>query len=404
MLRDVKTIPTIHNINYLFDILEALHMSKCTFEEIRKVVKNSRRDIELDRVAFSLSEKYLSEKEKQASYMWNQSAKNLRELMILGLVKEKRLKYSITITERENVELYKREKFELTEDGMSIAGLVENNFDKVVDTVLEKMYFTHRKLRDFIQVMKQNEFILFPEISTELVKNATKNPKEYINFISNIAGEIINTDVKVLNKHSVKDVISYLEGYISSRLRSNRIVTGQVAGIALKSVNRGIKNVMFDELGMKIDIPSFEVMLNWCKQFRICNYARNIPNMNGLIVYMTASITSNEELDIKHRNKELVLNQVLEEIPRLFFKFKTTGSPWASVYPIRSAICFNNRIDDETFDEIITDIVNRDINVNYKLALETDVWASPPRSTRPLMINRKERKDIISIYDLKGGF
>lgn len=67
VLREIKTIPTIHNIIYLIDILKAIGRGKCNSQQIRHTVAHSRRRIELRGiVGFSLGERY----RKPAQMIW----------------------------------------------------------------------------------------------------------------------------------------------------------------------------------------------------------------------------------------------------------------------------------------------------------------------------------------------
>jgi len=402
VLRELKTIPTIHNIVYLIDILKAMGRGKCSFEEIKRTVADSRRRIELrERVGFSLSERSLGDKERDLSYMWNQSAKNLRELMQLGLVRARPLKYSLPAGERASVEAARQEQYELTEDGLRLVRLAENNLDAALDKVLDLMYKLHPRLRAFIAAMQKKEVLLFPEMTVEMVKEASIAPREYVKHVCKTAGELLKDTIDP--ESNIQEKVSHLEGYVLARLGASRIGKGKLEGVVTKSVNRGIKNLVLGELELDIDIPSFEVLTNWCRQFRICNFARGLPDMPGLTLYSTANVEINETLIIKRRTKEMVLSSVVEEIPRFFYKFKKRGSPWMSIYPVRAAVCFKSRIDDEVFDEIINDIVNKRVEVDYKLALDTAIWTAPSRSTKPVLVNGRGKVSIISIYEWKGG-
>jgi len=402
VLREIKTIPTIHNMVYLIDVLKAMGCGKCSFEEIRQTVVNSRRRIELrERAGFSLGERYLGSKERELSYMWNQSAKNLRELMQLELVKERPLKYSLPTGERASAETARRERYELTEEGLRLVRLAESNLDIALDKFLDLMYKLHLRLRAFITATQKNEVLLFPEMTMEMNKEVSIEPKDYVKHICKAAGELLKDTIG--SELNIQEKTSYLEGYVLARLRSSHIGKSKLAGVVIKSVNRGIKNLLLGELKLDIDIPTFEVLTNWCKQFRICNFARGLPDMPGLTLYSTANVETNETLVVKRRTKEIVLYSVIEDLPRFFRRFKTRGSPWASIYPIRAAVCFKNRIDDRVFDEIISDIVNNRVDIDYKLALDAATWAAPSRSTKPVLVNRRGKINIISIYEWKGG-
>lgn len=402
VLREIKTIPTIHSIVYLIDVLKTMGGGKCSFEEIRRTVVASRRRIELrERAGFSLGERYLSGKERELSYMWNQSAKNLRELMQLELVKERPLKYSLPVGESASVEMARRERYELTEEGLRLARAAESGLDITLDKILGLMYKLHPRLRAFITAMQKNEVLLFPEMTAEMVKRVSIEPKEYVKSVCRMVGELLKNTIS--SESNIQEKVSYLEGYVLARLKSSRIGKGKLEGVVIKSTNRGIKNLLLGELELDIDIPSFEVLTNWCKQFRICNFARRLPDMLGLTLYSTANVETNETLIIKRLTKEMVLSSVIEEIPRFFYRFKKRGSPWMSIYPVRAAVCFRNRINDEVFDEIISDIVNKRVDVDYKLALDTAIWAAPSRSTKPVLVNGRGKVSIISIYEWKGG-
>jgi len=97
----------------------------------------------------------------------------------------------------------------------------------------------------------------------------------------------------------------------------------------------------------------------------------------------------------------MVKDLVVEDIPVYFQKLKTPGSPWASIYPLRAELCFKSRINDEIFDEIIRDIFFQRISVPYKISLESDLWATPPPSIRPLLLYEHQRRNIISVYNVK---
>jgi hypothetical protein len=402
VMREIKTIPTIHSIFYLIDILKAMGRGECSFEEIQSSVKNSRKKIESsERGGFSLGKRNLSVKEKELSYMWNQSAKNLRELMQLELVKERPLKYSVPSGERDVVETYRRERYELTEEGLRLARVAKSDLDIALDEILGLMYKLHPRFRAFVTAMQKNEVFLFPEITAEMVKRPSIGTKEYVEYVCRTAGELLKNTRSL--ESSVQEMVSYLEGYVMARLKSSRIGKGKLEDVVIKSMNRGIKNLLFKELRLDIDIPSFEVLTNWCKQFRICNFARGLPDMPGLTLYSTANVETNETIIITRRTKEMVLSSVIEDTPKFFFKFKTRGSPWTSIYPIRAAVCFKNRIDDEVFDDIISDIVNKGVDIDYKLAVDAAIWATPSRSTRPVLVNGRGKVSIISIYEWKGG-
>jgi hypothetical protein len=404
LLGEIKTIPTIHNIVYLIDILKAIANDRDSFEEIRRTVAESRRTIESkERVAHSMGEKYLDAKDSDPSYMWNQSAKNLHELMQLGLVKERPLKYSFSSGDKVTAEPARRETYELTEDGWHIARLAESHYDMTIYNVLELMYKAHPKLRAFIDILQKNEVLFFPELTVETIEGVPIQPKEYIEYVCTLAAEQVQKRYGTEFDISEKDVASNLENYVLARMQSTRAPRGSLASFVLKAVNRGTKSLILAKKGLKVDIPSFEVMTNWVKQLRICNFARGLPDMRGLTLYLTAYIKTDGELVVKRRTKEQVLYSVLEDIPKFFYQFKTKGSPWASIYPIRAAVCFKNRIDDEVFDEIIRDIFYKRVSIDYKLALETDLWSAPFRSTKPLTLNGEKKRNIISVYDWKGG-
>lgn len=399
---EIKTIPTIHNITYLIDVLKAMGSGKCSFEAIRRTVADSRRRIELrERVGFSLSEKRLGDREKELSYMWNQSAKNMRELMLLGLVRGQPLKYTISTRERASIEVDQRQRYELTEEGLRLASLAESDPYETFDEILNLMYMLHPRLRAFIAVIQKNEVLFLPEIKGEKTQEVAAEPNEYIKHTCRRAGELLKGAVG--SEFKIQEGVMYLEGYVLARLRSSRIGKGKLAGVVVKSVNRGIKNLVLGELKLVMDIPSFEVLTNWCKQFRICNFTRGLPDMPGLTLYSTASVEANGTLVIERRAKERVLSSIVEDIPTFFYKFKRKGSPFTSIYPIRAAICFKYRINDEVFDEIVSDIVSKRVDINFKLALETDIWAVPPRSTKPVVLNGGVKRNIISIYEWRGG-
>lgn len=403
ILRERKTIPTIHSIMYLMDILKGMARGECSFEEIRRKVAMARLNIELrERVAPSIRQQYLDEKSKEPSYMWNQSVKNMRELMQLGLVNERPLKYGFTSGDKADNEQARLEKYELTEDGRYLARLAESDYNRAVNHILDLMYKVHPRFRAFIEILQNNEVLLFPELTAKMVEGVPIHSREYLSFVCKVASELIQQRYGSNFYMSESETASNLEGYVIAKLRSTKSSRGTFASFAIKSVNRGIKNLILIYLGLKVDIPSFEVMTNWCKQFRICNFARGLPDMHGLTLYSTAYVKANGKLIIKRRSKESVLDSVVGDIPRFFYQFKTKGSPWASIYPIRAAVCFKNRIDDEVFDEIIGDIFDKRVSVNYKLALETDLWALPPRSTRPLILDGDKKRNIVSIYEWKG--
>lgn len=401
---EIKTIPTIHKIAYLVDILKTIANSRNSFDDITRTVAESRRTIELrDRVAPSLRDGYSDSIERNPSYMWNQSAKILRELMRLALVKERPLKYSFFPGDKAAEALARHEVYELTEDGLDMARLAQTHYDTAIDKTLELMYRAHPKFRQFIETLQKNEVLFFPELTAEMIKGVPIQPKQYVEHVCKLAAEEVQEKHGTEFGMSDEDVASTLQSYVLARMRSTRSPSSSLASFVLKAVNRGIKSILLAKNGLKVDIPSFEVMTNWVKQLRICNFARGLPDLRGLTLYSTAYVSADGELIVKRRSKELVLDSVLDDIPRFFYQFKTKGSPWASIYPIRAAVCFKNRINDEVFDDIIRDMFYKRVTVDYKFALETDLWSVPDRSTKPLTLDGERRRNIISIYEWKGG-
>ena len=401
---EIKTIPTIHNIAYLVDILKTIANSQNSFEDIMRTVAESRRTIELrDRVAPPMHNAFSDSIEMRPSYMWNQSAKNLRELMQLGLVKRGPLKFSFPLRDKTTEPIARREAYELTEDGWETARLAQTHYEAAVDKILELMYRAHPKFRQFIEISQKSEVLFFPELTVDMIKGIPVQTKQYVELVCKLAAEEVQekrgTEVGMFDE----DIASTLRSYVFARMRSTRSPSSSLPSFVLKAVNRGIKSILLAKNGLKVDIPSFEVMTNWAKQLRICNFARGLPDLRGLTLYSTAHVSADGELIVKRHTKELVLDSVLDDIPRFFYRFKTKGSPWASIYPIRAAICFKNRINDEVFDDIIRDMFYKRVTVDYKFALETDLWSVPDRSTKPLTLDGEKKRNIISIYDWKGG-
>ncbi len=219
MLTEIKTIPTIDNIIYLVDILQSMASGRNSFREIRRKVAESRRNIELTgRVGHSLGERALSDRESKLSYMWNQSAKNLRKLMQLGLVKKQPLKYSLHLGDRTGVNTAQREKYELTENGIYLAKLAELDLLEAMDKILELMYKVHSKFRDFINAVQKNGFLFFPELKVEDIAEVPVQPKEYTEYVCGLAGKLVQETTGSTSSES--EYVSYLKAYVLSQLES----------------------------------------------------------------------------------------------------------------------------------------------------------------------------------------
>ncbi len=200
---------------------------------------------------------------------------------------------------------------------------------------------------------------------------------------------------------TIEEVLSHLIIYLGDKfIDAKDLNRTQIAALVHK-LNQGIKVLLLKKLDLDLGVPSLEVAILWSRQLKIANFARGLQQKPGLVTYSTAKVIFQNHMSIYRRTKEMVRDIVISDIPVLFQKLKTLGSPWASMYPLRAEVCFKNRINDEVFDDIIRDIYFQKLAVPYKISLESDLWATPPPSTRPLLLYEQQRRNIISVFAVK---
>ncbi|MBA7595510.1 hypothetical protein ES703_02474 [subsurface metagenome] len=393
-------IPTIHDISYLKDPLLAIWKGDNSFKKLHETVLRTKRRIRSEeRVSPSFDE---NEEFPDYFQMWAQTAKILRELMVLQLV-EYRDTPSQPPSEQEKLDDAFSVNFQLTPLGSDLAARIDAKSADSDDILLDIMRKRHSAFARFISMLQASDVIYFPEIGVpKETLEAQLTVSGFVESVSQRTAEKLDAHECERTKLTIQEVSSHLTTYLGRDYVDSINLDRKRIAALVKKINQGTKVLLLKKLGLDIGVPSLEVLANWSRQLRIANFARGLLEKPGLTVYSTTTVDFDNHTSVRRRTKELVKDSIVANIPIYFQKLKTPGSPWAAIYPIRAELCFKSRINDEIFDEIIRDIFFQRISVPYKISLESDLWATPSPSTRPLLLYERQRRNIISVYDVRG--
>lgn len=393
-------IPTIHDISYLNELLLAIWKGDNSFKKLHETVLGTRRRIRNEeRVSPSFDENNGS---PDYFRMWAQTAKILRELMVLQIVEHHNIPNQPPSDLKKLGEAFSV-SFQPTTSGNDLAARIDTKSADSDDTLLDIMRKRHPAFARFISVLQASDVIYFPEIGVpQKEPEAQFMVSGFVESASRRITEMLDACECERTKLTTQEVSSHLTIYLGNDYVNSKNLDRKRIAALVKRINQGTKVLLLTKLALDLGVPSLEVLINWSRQLRIANFARGLLEKPGLTVYSTSTVNFDNHLFVRRRTKEMVQDLVITDIPVYFQKLKTPGSPWASIYPIRAELCFKNRINDKIFDEIIRGIFFQKVSVPYKISLESDLWATPPPSTRPLLLYESQRRNIISVYNARG--
>lgn len=392
-------IPTIHDISYLKDPLLAIWKGDNSFKKLHETVLRTKRRIRNEeRVSPSFDE---NEKFPDYFKMWAQTAKILRELMVLQLVEHSDTPSQPPSEQEKLVDAFSV-NFQLSPLGSDLAARIDAKSADSDDILLDIMRKRHPAFARFISMLQASDVIYFPEIGVPQEESEAQfTVSGFVESVSQTIVEMLDANECERTKLTTQEVSSHLTTYLGDDYVDSKNLDRKQVAALVKKINQGTKVLLLTKLALNLGVPSLEVLINWSRQLRIANFARGLLQKPGLTVYSTSTVNFDNHTFVRRRTKEMVKDLVVEDIPVYFQKLKTPGSPWASIYPLRAELCFKSRINDEIFDEIIRDIFFQRISVPYKISLESDLWATPPPSIRPLLLYEHQRRNIISVYNVK---
>jgi len=391
-------IPTVHDISYLNEPLLAIWKGNNSFKELHETVLRTKRRIRnQERVSPSFDE---NNGFPDYFQMWAQTAKILRELMVLQLVEHHDIPNQPPSDPNKLGEAFSV-SFQPTTLGNDLAARIDARSADSDDILLDIMRKRHPAFARFVNVLQASDVIYFPEIGVpQKESEAQFTVSGFVESVSQTIVEMLDANECERTKLTTQEVSSHLTTYLGDDYVDSKNLDRKQVAALVKKINQGTKVLLLTKLALDLGVPSLEVLTNWSRQLRIANFARGLLQKPGLTVYSTSTVNFDNHTFVRRRTKEMVKDLVVEDIPVYFQKLKTPGSPWASIYPLRADLCFKSRINDEIFDEIIRDIFFQRISVPYKISLESDLWTTPPPSVRPLLLYERQRRNIISIYDV----
>jgi len=392
-------IPTVHDISYLNEPLLAIWKGNNSFKELHETVLRTKRRIRNEeRVSPSFDE---NNGFPDYFQMWAQTAKILRELMVLQLVEHHDIPNQPPSDPNKLGEAFSV-SFQPTTLGNDLAARIDARSADSDDILLDIMRKRHPAFARFVNVLQASDVIYFPEIGVpQKESEAQFTVSGFVESVSQTIVEMLDANECERTKLTTQEVSSHLTTYLGDDYVDSKNLDRKQVAALVKKINQGTKVLLLTKLALDLGVPSLEVLTNWSRQLRIANFARGLLQKPGLTVYSTSTVNFDNHTFVRRRTKEMVKDLVVEDIPVYFQKLKTPGSPWASIYPLRAELCFKSRINDEIFDEIIRDIFYQRISVPYKISLESDLWATPPPSIRPLLLYEHQRRNIISVYNVK---
>ncbi len=398
MTKDIG-IPTIHDVSYLNQPLLAMLKDANSFRGLHETVLRTRRRIRSEeRVSLSFDE---NNGFPEYFKMWTQTVRILRELMVLQLIERQEIPNQPP-DNMNKLEEVLNIRFQLTKLGSDLAVKIDKQSDDLGDALLDIIRKRHPAFERFVNMLQSNDMIRFPEMSVPRKEPGVQFMVS--RFVESFSKEIVK--IMDMNEYgnaklTTEKVLSHLKTYLGENfINSKDLNRTQIAALVHK-LNQGIKVLLLKKLDLDLGVPSLDVSINWSRQFQIGNFARGLQQKPGFVTYSTARVIFQNHMSVHRRTKEIVRDIVISDIPVFFQKLKTPGSPWASIYPLRAEVCFKNRINDGVFDDIIRDIYFQRLAVPYKISLESDLWATPPPSTRPLLLYEQQRRNIISVFAVK---
>lgn len=393
-------IPTIHDISYLTEVLLAIQKGDNSFKKLHEIVLSTKRRIRNEeRVSSSFVE---SNGYSDYFQMWNQTAKILKELIVLDVVEPHDIPNRPPDDPKKLAEAFNI-IFQYTTLGHELAAKIDVKSADLNDVLFDLMRIRHPIFTKFVNILQSNDVFYFPEIGVPPEEAYSEFlVSGFMESVSQKISELLDSHGCEHTKVTPQELSNHLITYLADTyVNVNNLDRKQIATL-VKKINQGIKVLLLAKLSLDIGVPSLEVIVNWSRQLCIANFARGLLEKPGLTVYSTSAVSFDNLLSVQRRSKDMVKDLVIRDLPIYFQKLKTPGSPWASIYPIRAELCFKNRINDEVFDEIIRDIYYQRISVPYKVSLEGDLWATPPPSTRPLLLYERQKRNIISVYNVRG--
>lgn len=379
------TIPRLQRLSYLLVGLHAVAGNQ-TFDQVRKsILGEAQRQDETLWAPTGYASVYRSRDEYS---MWTNARDALGELMRLGLIEKRSLP-----RKRNLVDAHRGIKYTLTDDGKAIAQQMGPG-PQLADTLFQRLYSTHPYLRQFLSVLT-NQDVLIPEFNLKTMGYAEG---ETAKILSQVATEVVARIAEA--KLTCPDAGDF-ESRLRNHLKEKIATKGKEISVLhlVDYVNSGIQAVLLPHYGMTIDHLSFDHLVSWGEELFFCNSSRHVPHIRGRIIYLTSELPTgpNGQVSLKRHGRSQLEAKIIEVTEQQFNSLKGS-SPFAPIHAVRAAVCYQLKINDRLFDDVLRDIYLSRINFSKHLNLDGGLPRELPPGIKPLTIN-KRRCFIMSIFD-----
>jgi len=378
------TIPRLQRLSYILIGLDSVGRNE-TFNQLRQSILDVAQD---QGEALWPSTGYASAYRARDDYsMWTNARDSLDELMRLGLVQKRSLP-----RRRNLVDAHRQMRYRLTDEGRALNEYVGRGRE-LADALFQRLYFAHPYLQQFLSVLAKQD-ILIPEFNLKTMGYVEGESK---NLLGQVAAEVVAKISELgLVRPDANDLENRLREYFKAKVTEKK---GHINALQLVDyVNSGVQSALLPYYGLSMDHLSFDHLIGWGEELFFCNSSRHVPRIRGRVIYATSDLL--EEPDgrvslVRHGRGEFE-GKVVEAIDQQFNRLKGT-SPFVPIHTVRAAVCYQLKINDPLFDDVLRDIHLLRIQFSNHLSLDGGLPRDLPPGVKPLTIDNR-RYFIMSIF------
>lgn len=380
----LDTIPRLQRLSYLLIGLDAVGRNQ-TFDQVRQSILG---------IAQGQGEEpwpstgYASSYRSRDEYsMWTNARDSLDELMRLGLIQKRSLP-----RRRNLVDAHRQMRYLLTDEGKALIECIGRGRE-LVDALFQRLYSAHPYLRQFLSVLAK-QYILIPEFN---LKTMGYVEGESRNLLSQVVAEVVARIAELgLVPPDGSDLENRLREYFKAKVTGKK---GDINALQLVDyVNSGVQSALLPHYGLSMDHLSFDHLVSWGEELFFCNSSRHVPRIRGRVIYATSELFEGADgrVSLMHPGRGEFEARIVEAIGQQFNCLKGT-SPFVPIHTVRAAVCYQLKINDPLFDNVLRDIYLSRIQSSSHLSLDGGLPRELPLGVKPLVIGNR-RYFIMSIF------
>ena len=378
------TIPRLQRLSYILIALDAVGRNQ-TFDQVRQSILEMAQD---QGEALWPGTGYASAYRSRDEYsMWTNARDSLDELMRLRLVERRSLP-----RRRNLVDAHRQMRYRLTDEGKVVMEYFGRGRE-LADTLFQRLYFAHPYLRQFLSVLAKQD-ILVPEFNLKTMGYVEGESK---NLLSRVVAEVVaNISELGLVQPDANDLQNWLREYFKAKVTGKK---GDINALQLVDyVNSGVQSALLPHYGLSMDHLSFDHLVRWGEELFFCNSSRHVPHIRGRVIYATSELMEEPDGQVsltRHGRGEFE-GRIVEAIGQQFNRLRGT-SPFVPIHTVRAAVCYQLKINDRLFDDVLRDIYLSRVQFSNHLSLDGGLPRELPPGVKPLTIDNR-RYFIMSIF------